>query len=186
MKPKYLPNFWNVNHNEDRLLIRAQEGRVTEDELKMAGIEATIAKNTKATTSQSHDNSETKMNNSSNENSSSSDHGSNNSNNNYIDNSLEEDDVDSSSEWEYQSAYSYRLVEPNKDSTDDERYFSDAASFYTLNSYKSDDTSTIGDFKSFNSSANDLTLYDSGEETEKASDGSETEVEDENNFKMEK
>lgn len=177
-----MPSLWNVNHNGDRLMIRAQQGRVTEEELKMAGIEAAIFKKIATNEMQSQENSEANPN-SSNENTSLSDHVSNN--NIDIDNSFEEDDVDSSSEWEYQSAYSYRL-EPNKNSTDDERYFSDAASFYTLNSYKSDDTSTIGDFKSFNSSANDLTLCDSGEETEKASDGSETEVEDENNFKMEK
>lgn len=168
-----MPKLWSVNFNSDRLTIRAQQGRVTEEELKIAGVEATIIE--KKQTTMNVENSAPKLNGSS----------SASSNNNYLENStLNEDDVDSSSEWEYQSAYSYRVEQKN--STDDDRYFSDAASYYTMNSFKSDDTSTIADFQSLNSSMNDLTLCDSGEETEKVSEeGSDTEVEDEQNFKME-
>lgn len=174
MHPKFMPKLWSVNFNSDRLTIRAQQGRVTEDELKIAGVEATIEKR-KAANSTNLANSTPKANGDTSSSTSS-------NNNNHLENSLE-DDVDSSSEWEYQSAYSYRIEAKN--STDDERYFSDAASFYTMNSFKSDDTSTIADFQSLNSSMNDLTMCDSGDETEKASEGSDTEVEDESNFKME-
>lgn len=60
MKPKYLPELWNVNHNANRyckyyetlekilllffffnrLGIRAQEGRVNKDDLIVAGLDA--------------------------------------------------------------------------------------------------------------------------------------------------
>ncbi|XP_054742283.1 exonuclease 3'-5' domain-containing protein 2 [Anastrepha obliqua] len=38
MKPKYLPDLWNVNHNANRLEIRAQEGRVEKEDLIVAGL----------------------------------------------------------------------------------------------------------------------------------------------------
>ncbi|XP_050341446.1 exonuclease 3'-5' domain-containing protein 2 [Bactrocera neohumeralis] len=40
MKPKYLPELWNVNHNANRLGIRAQEGRVDKEDLIVAGLDA--------------------------------------------------------------------------------------------------------------------------------------------------
>lgn len=175
MNPKFMPNLWNVNHSADRLMIRASEGRITEEELKMAGIEIPIVEKKETTLN----NTSNAINNPnlSNDTDHSSDQ-SNNSNNNYIE---DDDDVDSSSDWE--SAYSYRVE--MKNSTDDDKYFSDAASFYTLRSFQSDDTSTIADFKSFASSDNESTLYetdDDDDKTEKSfnDDGSETEVEDAN------
>jgi hypothetical protein len=182
MHPKFLPKLWNVNHSSDRLMIRANEGRITEEELKMAGLETLVVEK-KKTTLNNTGNAINKVN-LSNGTESSCDQSNislNNSNNNNVDQEIEEeDDVDSSSDWE--SAYSYR-VELNKNSTDDERYFSDAASFYTLRSFQSDDTSTIADFKSFESSDNESTLYETDDdETDKSfnDEGSETEVDEAN------
>lgn len=38
MKPKFLPSLWSVSHNEDRLKIRASEGRVEKEDLVIAGL----------------------------------------------------------------------------------------------------------------------------------------------------
>ncbi|KAM7362483.1 exonuclease 3'-5' domain-containing 2 isoform 2-T2 [Cochliomyia hominivorax] len=38
MQPKYLPPLWNINHNADRLEIRANEGRINQEDLVVAGI----------------------------------------------------------------------------------------------------------------------------------------------------
>uniref|UniRef100_A0A1I8M6E0 Exonuclease 3'-5' domain-containing protein 2 n=1 Tax=Musca domestica TaxID=7370 RepID=A0A1I8M6E0_MUSDO len=38
MKPRFLPLHWDVNHNANRLEIRANEGRVEEADLKIAGL----------------------------------------------------------------------------------------------------------------------------------------------------
>lgn len=39
MQPKYLPNLWNVNHNANRLEIRANEGRIEKDDMLLAGLD---------------------------------------------------------------------------------------------------------------------------------------------------
>ncbi|XP_067644802.1 exonuclease 3'-5' domain-containing protein 2 [Eurosta solidaginis] len=39
MKPKYLPELWSVDHNADRLEIRAKEGRVEKEDLIVAGLD---------------------------------------------------------------------------------------------------------------------------------------------------
>uniref|UniRef100_A0A1A9ZM47 Exonuclease 3'-5' domain-containing protein 2 n=1 Tax=Glossina pallidipes TaxID=7398 RepID=A0A1A9ZM47_GLOPL len=38
MEPKYLPPLWDVNHNANRLEIRATQGRVTEEDMLIAGV----------------------------------------------------------------------------------------------------------------------------------------------------
>ncbi|KAI8121866.1 Exonuclease 3'-5' domain-containing protein 2 [Lucilia cuprina] len=38
MQPKYLPPLWNINHNANRLEIRANEGRVNQEDLILAGV----------------------------------------------------------------------------------------------------------------------------------------------------
>ncbi|BFF88978.1 exonuclease 3'-5' domain-containing protein 2 [Drosophila madeirensis] len=38
MKPQFLPDLWNVNHNADRLEVRASEGRVDNADLLVAGL----------------------------------------------------------------------------------------------------------------------------------------------------
>lgn len=40
MQPRFLPDLWNVNHNADRLEVRATEGRVDEADLLVAGVDA--------------------------------------------------------------------------------------------------------------------------------------------------
>uniref|UniRef100_A0A1B0CQN3 Exonuclease 3'-5' domain-containing protein 2 n=1 Tax=Lutzomyia longipalpis TaxID=7200 RepID=A0A1B0CQN3_LUTLO len=39
MKPKFLPEYWSVTHNQDRLEIKADRGRVTMEDLLQAGID---------------------------------------------------------------------------------------------------------------------------------------------------
>ncbi|KAH8419192.1 hypothetical protein KR222_010059 [Zaprionus bogoriensis] len=39
MQPKFLPELWNVNHNVDRLEVRASEGRIDSADLVVAGLE---------------------------------------------------------------------------------------------------------------------------------------------------
>ncbi|KAH8294988.1 hypothetical protein KR018_004907 [Drosophila ironensis] len=41
MQPQFLPKLWSVNHNADRLEVRASEGRVDKADLLVAGLEAT-------------------------------------------------------------------------------------------------------------------------------------------------
>ncbi|XP_055375314.1 exonuclease 3'-5' domain-containing protein 2 [Condylostylus longicornis] len=46
MKPKFMPEFWSINHNEDRLEIRAKEGRIKENDMIIAGIDPNFIKAT--------------------------------------------------------------------------------------------------------------------------------------------
>ncbi|EDV42761.1 uncharacterized protein Dana_GF18156 [Drosophila ananassae] len=39
MQPRFLPDLWSVNHNADRLEVRANEGRVDEADLLVAGLD---------------------------------------------------------------------------------------------------------------------------------------------------
>ncbi|KAL7730027.1 hypothetical protein ACLKA6_009317 [Drosophila palustris] len=45
MQPKFLPELWNVNHNADRLEVRASEGRVDNADLVVAGLESVVSCN---------------------------------------------------------------------------------------------------------------------------------------------
>lgn len=42
MKPRFLPEFWSVNHNEHRLEIRVSEGRIEETDIAVSGIKVTM------------------------------------------------------------------------------------------------------------------------------------------------
>lgn len=42
MQPQFMPKFWSVNHNADRLGIRALENRVDPEDLKIAGVDEKI------------------------------------------------------------------------------------------------------------------------------------------------
>ncbi|XP_017083906.2 exonuclease 3'-5' domain-containing protein 2 [Drosophila eugracilis] len=42
MQPQFLPELWNVNHNADRLEVRASEGRVDKADLLVAGLDAKV------------------------------------------------------------------------------------------------------------------------------------------------
>ncbi|XP_053694716.1 exonuclease 3'-5' domain-containing protein 2 [Sabethes cyaneus] len=43
MKPRYMPDLWSVEHNLERLEIRADEGRVNEEDLLVAGVRRPIS-----------------------------------------------------------------------------------------------------------------------------------------------
>ncbi|XP_017874797.1 PREDICTED: exonuclease 3'-5' domain-containing protein 2 [Drosophila arizonae] len=43
MQPKFLPKLWNVNHNANRLEVRASEGRIDNEDLVVAGLESVIS-----------------------------------------------------------------------------------------------------------------------------------------------
>lgn len=47
MKPKFLPSLWSVNHNADRLEIRADEGRINLDDMLSAGLDPSLLKKSK-------------------------------------------------------------------------------------------------------------------------------------------
>ncbi|EDS34334.1 3'-5' exonuclease [Culex quinquefasciatus] len=57
MKPKFMPDLWSVEHNVKRLEIRADEGRVNEEDLAMAGVSRPIRKPTQSATNSSSSNS---------------------------------------------------------------------------------------------------------------------------------
>ncbi|KAL0849790.1 hypothetical protein ABMA28_011736 [Loxostege sticticalis] len=38
MQPKYMPELWSVKHNEERLRVRFNEGRLSEEDMKLIGI----------------------------------------------------------------------------------------------------------------------------------------------------
>ncbi|KAH8382754.1 hypothetical protein KR009_005126 [Drosophila setifemur] len=42
MQPRFLPDLWSINHNADRLEVRASEGRVDEADLVVAGMDLDI------------------------------------------------------------------------------------------------------------------------------------------------
>lgn len=41
MRPKFLPDFWSTVHNANRLEIRLDEGRISEEDLLLSGLDAT-------------------------------------------------------------------------------------------------------------------------------------------------
>lgn len=173
MDPKFMPEKWDVNHNGNRLEIRATEGRVEAEDLKIAGVEATIVPKI-VSTSQT-------MNNSQGESSVKQE---------------EEDVVDTSSEWEYRSAVgsvnsSRNNVDLDRTLTEDDRYFSDAASARSFYETIKSDGSTLDDFQSFASSYTERAFPDSDGSrrssfcSQDLSIDSDTEVEDDQIKKME-
>ncbi|XP_072935577.1 exonuclease 3'-5' domain-containing protein 2 [Epargyreus clarus] len=38
MKPRYMPELWSLKHNEERLLVRLQEGRLSDEDRKLLGL----------------------------------------------------------------------------------------------------------------------------------------------------
>ncbi|XP_031626495.1 exonuclease 3'-5' domain-containing protein 2 [Contarinia nasturtii] len=45
MKPEFLPDLWSIEHNAERLKIRADEGRIDENDMKLAGLPLLSANN---------------------------------------------------------------------------------------------------------------------------------------------
>lgn len=169
-----MPEKWDVNHNGNRLEIRATEGRVEAEDLKFAGVEATIVPKI-VTTSEAMSNSQVES----------------------PAKQSDEDVVDTSSEWEYRSAVG--SVNSSRESTadldrtltEDDRYFSDAASARSYYETIKSDGSTLDDFQSFASSYTERAFPDSDDSrrssfcSQDLSMDSDTEVEDDQIGKME-
>jgi hypothetical protein len=174
MEPNYMPERWDVNHNGNRLEIRATEG----DDLKIAGVEAVIATKTEpkiVVTSATNNNESLKP------------------VEDETDSKLELTyDDETSSDWDFRSAAGSRAsrFDPNKTLTEDERYFSDATSVQSFYETIRSDGSTVDDFQSFASSLTERPDYDSDGSraslcSQDLSMDSDTEVEDDPSAKME-
>lgn len=171
LDPKFMPDLWDINHNENRLKIRASEGRIEEEDLKFAGVDAVIIpKKQPVLTVTSPENREKNV------------------------TVSEADDVDNSSEWEYQSAAgsinSSKKFDPDRTLTEDDRYFSDTTSMASFYETIKSDGSTLDDFQSFASSLTERpSIYDSDEKSSLGSQQSlndtDTEVEEDPSKQME-
>ncbi|CRK91130.1 CLUMA_CG004817, isoform A [Clunio marinus] len=134
MEPKHMPKLWSVNHNINRLEIRASEGRINSEELKIAGVDAVILPKASQLSSVS------------------------------VDDNNEEDNIDSSSDFEYHSAIGSndshsKPVDLDRTITE-ENYYSDGASTKSFYETIKSDGSTLDDFHSFASSFNEHPLDD--------------------------
>lgn len=49
MEPKFMPKLWDVNHNANRLAIRAIEKRIDKEDLKIAGVDEKFIQNLQPT-----------------------------------------------------------------------------------------------------------------------------------------
>lgn len=191
MQPGFMPELWNVNHNGNRLEIRATEGRVEAEDLKFAGVEAEIIPKTRIVVTSPTDKVDFakeagKLN--------STPKAAPEVEDKKINSQPEVDnDNDSSSDCDFRSAAGSRSsarFDPNRTLTEDEHYFSDATSVQSFYETIRSDGSTIDDFQSFASSLTERPNYDSdGSETSLGSQDlefdSDTEVEDDPSAKME-
>lgn len=176
MKPKFMPDHWDINHNSNRLEIRANEGRIQEEDLKLAGVDVKIVPKTEpllVVTSPEEKPNQSNFN---------------------SDVEGDVDTIDSSSDWDFRSAAGSRnsssKVDMDRTLTEDERYYSDAASMRSFYETIRSEGSTIDDFQSFASSLTERPLCGSdGSRTSLCSQDlsidSDTEVEDEQMGKME-
>ena len=150
MQPQFMPKLWDINHNANRLGIRAIEQRIDPKDLQVAGINEKVIQDVQSSINAHLENTIKEVNNS----------------------SIKQDD-DSVSITSFQSAAETLNWSDRLNKTDDDKYFSDTgtiASFYeTIRS----DGSDLTDFQSFENSCNE----DSDTSTAKGS-GSETEIED--------
>jgi hypothetical protein len=127
MQPEHMPKLWDVNHNANRLAIRAVENRITSEDLKFAGVDEKLIESMQPTITVTPVES-------------------NNNNNN---NSIKVVDDDSIS---MASFYSAAAGSAKMDQTDDERYFSDSATIASFYETIHSDTSDLTDFQSFQNS----------------------------------
>lgn len=169
MDPKYMPKLWDVNHNGNRLEIRAKEGRVEDSDLIIAGVDAIIMPRkvpARVITPQKKKNDEPIE----------------------LENKEIRDDdegtIDVSSDWgdSYHSARnSSEKTDLDRTLTEDDRYFSDVASARSFYETVRSDNSTLDDFRSFTSSLTERPLHDSDESSacsQNLSFSSDTEIED--------
>lgn len=170
---EFMPVLWDVNHNKNRLEMRANEGRVDADDLKIAGVNAVVmprltpARIVESKKETSEDPTEF--------------------NSEEFKDNVEEV-VDLSSDWEsYHSASnSSAKFDPDRTLTEDDRYFSDATSVKSFYETVRSDGSTLDDFQSFASSLTERPSYDSdGSRSSLFSTDSDTEIEDDQIGKME-
>jgi hypothetical protein len=178
MKPKYMPELWSVDHNSERLEIRATEGRVKVQDLKAAGLDISILKQSDVVKNGKAEKQDTNTSPQKTES---------------LSDPKSEDPDASSSETEFKS-FSEPNVSKNQslDGTMREEYLSDAtlASHYeTIRS----DTSALdySDFKSFEASNSEKHKYDSDDTDSTLSqpssetdheDSSEKDKDNQNNF----
>lgn len=182
MQPKFMPILWDVNHNGNRLEIRANEGRVKADDLKHAGVDAVIVPKVEINAVSSNLTEDEKGSTETSE-----------SQHKILSDYIDEDDVDSTSDWEFRSANGSRSTSAKLDIdrtlTEDERYFSDVTSVQSFYETIRSDGSTIDDFQSFASSLTERPFYDSNASSSLSSSvnfltDSDTEVEEEQMGKM--
>lgn len=159
MKPAFLPDLWDINHNGNRLEIRASEGRVNAEDLKLAGVHAVIIpKKSNMPVAQSNVNKTA---------------------NKVID--VDQNDAESSheSDWEYGSANSSAVIDNDQTLTEDDRYFSDLNSMQSFYETVRSDGSTLDDFQSFASSLTERPDFGSDlSQRSSFSIDSDTEIED--------
>lgn len=220
MQPKFMPLLWDVNHNGNRLEIRANEGRVEAGDLKDAGVDTLIVPKVgsavEASVSKAVNGSLVEalppraVNGSTVEASAPVNEGVVEAlapgavNESIVEASgsqqespfqdIDQDDVDSTSDWEYRSAAGSRSssakLDLDRTLTEDEKYFSDVQSVQSFYETIRSDGSTIDDFQSFASSLTERPFYDSDESRSSLDSpnflvDSDTEVEDEQMGKME-
>jgi hypothetical protein len=186
-----MPQLWNVNHNGNQLEIRATEGKVEAEDLKLAGVDAVIVPKAEPRIVVTSPVVESPMTPKLASNLNSIPVTSTPAT---INEASTEDDVDTSSELKFRFAAGSRTssarFDPNQTLTEDDRYFSDAASLQSFYETIRSDGSTIDDFQSFASSLSERPLHGSdGSRTSLCSGDlsvdSDTEVEDDPSAKME-
>lgn len=160
MNPKFMPKLWNVNHNANRLGIRALENRVNAEDLKFAGVDEKMIESLipQITISQSPP-----------------------------DNYNDDDETDNVSVLSFYSASGIADNTTSRGalSGDDERYFSDTT---TIGSYYESCANSIMDpneFQSFDEPTekednySDTSTIGSDNDMDDFSSGSDTEIEEE-------
>lgn len=153
MAPKHMPELWSVNHNADRLKIRATEGRVEDSDLKIAGLNNVIRReingksaNTSSQVNQSKNGSLLEP---------------------------EEADISSTSVTEFKS-FSEDIKNSTKNGSDDT--LKDDQTMPSLYETIKSDSSTLNysDFKSFENSTTEKIKYDSDDSNSTLSQPSST------------
>lgn len=137
MQPKYMPQLWSINHNSNRLQIRATEGRVEAKDLKDAGVDAEIKPKAERAMIAVKET--------------------------LLESANNEGDDTTSSDWDFRSAAGSRnsKVDPDRTLTEDEHYYSDGASGRSFYETIRSEGSTLDDFQSFASSLTECQPHDS-------------------------
>ncbi|KAL7027429.1 hypothetical protein ACKWTF_005438 [Chironomus riparius] len=144
MEPQFMPKLWNINHNANRLGIRAIEQRIDLKDLEVAGINEKVIQDVQSSIKAY---SENEANNSSNK-----------------------QDDDSISVTSFQSAAETLNYSDRHNRTDEDKYFSDTGTITSFYETIRSDGSDLTDFQSFENSANEdsdtSTAKGSGSDTE--------------------